>query len=563
LKFAGYDAIVIVGKADSWKYLYVSEDGAELMDGEFLKGMTSYTTQDALDAKHGRDVATVCIGPAGENRVRWATIQTNTENAAGQGGFGAVMGDKKLKAIAVKPGSKKVLIANPKKLIEEVKKISYELSPTGQNRVPLFQDFKRYRKRLSSCGFAACTGGIAGCLPPYTDKSPMHYTGDGSISGDKYCVGNCAPWLLNGDWGAEELNFEIAKLCDQLGLNHWEAFAGMNWFIQNCYNAGKLTTLLGETIELNKNGPAVYPKTEYHAGFSPELAVKFLRAVAYRQGEGDIWAEGTPRAAEKLGLTDEVWRTHKLGYGPHWDGRYLHEVHYPVWIVSALNWATQGRDPYSQQHGYPERYPSFVKEWAGETSMWGTPTIPYAEICKLGAKLYGAPHANDGWDKPELGYVDKEYVAVWHDHRAIIKSSVPVCDRQFPLLYDTTKTPPDIGYIDAEVNLFNAVVGTNWTLGDMHKAAERVFNVMRALHVRQGRTRAHDESVIQYFTQPSMWVNEPGPTAIEPEKFKALLERYYELRGWDKTTGWPTRAKLEELDLKDVADELARIGKLP
>ncbi len=582
MKFAGYDAIVIVGKAAKPKYLIISEDGAKLLDGEHLWGMTSYTTQDAVAAKHGDDVAVVCCGPAGENRVRWATIQSRSENAAGQGGFGAVMGDKKLKAISIKPGSYKVKIAKPDELIKEVVKVSAEICPAGQHKLPMVDDDYpysatkgkgRYGVRHQSCAYAACTGGGKDDhdLPRYFSKVPTKYTGDGTVSGVMYCVGQCSPWLLDNDWGNVERSVEFNKLCDQLGLNVWEIFAGMGWFWQNCQNAGKLPRLMGEKMELNKNGPAIYPKTDRHVGLSSKLGVKFLRAVANREGEGDIWAEATPRAADKLGLTDQAWKTHKLGYAPHWDGRYLQHVKSPVWIVSALGWATQGRDPYDQQHGYVERYTSHVTEWApfgegkgkkGHPSWFGTKTISYREACKAGAKIYGARYANDGWDKPELSYVDKEYVATWHERRAIMKSSVPVCDRQFPFLYDAD-APDNIGDTDAEVRLFNAVVGTNWTLDDMHKASERVFMVMRALHVRQGRTRAHDESVIPYFEQPANWPEEPAPQKLDAKKFRELLERYYELHGWDKATGRPTRAKLIELGLRDVADGLAKIGKLP
>lgn len=107
------------------------------------------------------------------------------------------------------------------------------------------------------------------------------------------------------------------------------------------------------------------------------------------------------------------------------------------------------------------------------------------------------------------------------------------------------------------MRLFNAVVGTDWSLDDMNKAAERVFNVMRALHVRQGRNRKHDESAIPYFEQPANWPDEPGPQTIDVNKFLDLLDRFYKLRGWDKDTGCPTRAKLEALGLKDIADGLA------
>jgi len=279
LKFAGYDAVVIVGKASAPKYLYISEDSVEIKDGEFLWGMTTYTTQSALTAKHGVDTSIACIGPAGENLCRWAAILSKTENGAGQGGFGAVMGDKKIKAIVVKPGTHKIPIADPDKLLEEVVKVSAEMSPTGQNSVPLVGDADRFTTRRQSCAWSGCTGGVAGCLPTVSNNVPLKYIGDGSISGIKYCVGGCAPWLTDNDWGNAERNFELNKLCDMLGVNCWEAFAGMNWFLQNCYNAGKLTTLMGESANLNPDGPNVYPKTAPHAGMSNELAVKWIRGV--------------------------------------------------------------------------------------------------------------------------------------------------------------------------------------------------------------------------------------------------------------------------------------------
>ena len=115
-------------------------------------------------------------------------------------------------------------------------------------------------------------------------------------------------------------------------------------------------------------------------------------------------AEGTSRAADKLGLSDQAWKTHKHGYAPHWDGRHLQHVKSPVWIVSALGWATQGRDPYDQQHGYVERYTSRVTEWApfgegtgkeGFPSWFGDKTISYREACEAGAKIYGARKIDD------------------------------------------------------------------------------------------------------------------------------------------------------------------------
>ena len=125
----------------------------------------------------------------------------------------------------------------------------------------------------------------------------------------------------------------------------------------------------------------------------------------------------------------------------------------------------------------------------------------------------------------------------------------------------STATADMVGDYTAEVRLFNAVVGTDWSLDDMHKATERCYNVMRALHVRQGKTRLEDASISRYFEeQSSMYPDEPQ--RLNPDLYRQMMDRYYDRRGWSTESGFPTRAKLHELGLDDVADELAREGKL-
>jgi aldehyde:ferredoxin oxidoreductase len=159
-----------------------------------------------------------------------------------------------------------------------------------------------------------------------------------------------------------------------------------------------------------------------------------------------------------------------------------------------------------------------------------------------------------------------EYAMYWHNNKEWFKNSMVMCDCVLPLLY-SSEAPDLLGYYTAEEEAFNALTGANWTFAKCQQAGEKMFNLARAIMVRQGRTRAHDESVIRYFTDiPSPKVPTGFPDEehyLKRDKFIPLLERYYKLRGWDVATGWPTRAKLESLGLKDVADSLAKIGKLP
>jgi aldehyde:ferredoxin oxidoreductase len=209
--------------------------------------------------------------------------------------------------------------------------------------------------------------------------------------------------------------------------------------------------------------------------------------------------------------------------------------------------------------------------------MVGRDSMPYADVCKAAAKLYGTTGVYQGNNCPDalagypglpddsLGYKDIEYAMYWHNHQEWFKNCLVMCDAVVPLLF-SSESPDNLGYYYAEEDAFNACTGANWTVQECHQHMEKVFNLMRCIHVRQGRTRAHDESVIRFFTDipsaPSTTMV-PQQHYLDRDKFIALLERYYKLRGWDVATGWPTRAKLESLGLKDVADQMQSIGKLP
>jgi aldehyde:ferredoxin oxidoreductase len=206
--------------------------------------------------------------------------------------------------------------------------------------------------------------------------------------------------------------------------------------------------------------------------------------------------------------------------------------------------------------------------------MVGRDAIPYANLITAAAKLYGTtaivsngpcPNAFAGWPgtpNDSLGYTDKEYVMYWHNHQEWFKNCMVMCDAVFPLLY-SSEASDYLGYYTAEADAFNAATGLNYTVAQCHQAAERIFNLMRSVHIRQGRTRAHDESVIPYFTDIASGASAYEQRNLNKTEFQALLTRYYALRGWDPTTGIPTRTKLTALGLSDVADGLAKVVTVP
>jgi len=516
LKYAGYDGIVVRGAAQQPVYLSVVDGEAELLDAGQLWGLDTFAAQTTLIEKHGRGVQVACIGPAGENLVRIAVIQSGLENAAAQGGFGAVMGAKRLKAITVK-GTGRVGIAYPERFRQACRE-AQRLARAAREWRP------RPGTSRKACT-ATCT--VKGCGDSYI----LYRNVLGRLRPDPYTgVVQCAsPMFLRlQPWQA---GFEAAQLANAYGINHWEILLGLTGagrWLDQCVEKGLITE-----VEM---GMPLQPK-------NGEFWSRLLRKIAYREGIGNVFAEGLPRAADLLGRGKEFLPHVAHGFETHWDGHFFGAPCYPYWLVSALEWALDSRDPLC--HGYAQEITWWWDRFRGPLSI--------EKIKKAAARVYGSEASVD----PESGYAYKAQPAVWQQHRLVVKDSVPICDQIFPLIFSHDA---EDGYGDtgAEAKLFSAATGVEMTEAELDKAGERVFNLERAIMVREGRTRRDDETVIPYFKRPDY---EGIP--LDEDKFRTLLDELYELRGWDKTTGWPTREKLEELDLKDVADELEKSGRLP
>ncbi|MEM2876203.1 MAG: aldehyde ferredoxin oxidoreductase N-terminal domain-containing protein, partial [Candidatus Bathyarchaeia archaeon] len=517
LKYAGYDGLIIKGKASKPVYIWIKDEEVELRDGQNLWGLDTFLTQKKLMDEHGRDVQTVCIGPAGENMVRIACVQHGIENAAGQGGFGAVMGSKNLKAITVK-GSGGVSIAKPKEFIELCKyasRVAHTPEEPPEDRV-------FHRKACGmSCSLLGC--GADGLNIYKNVKGSVHPE---SYTGAVQCAS--AAYLKFKPW---EAGFEAAQLADMYGINHWEVVLGLTLtgrWLNKCVEKGLITEDdLGMPIELESGT------------FWSEL----LRRIAYKEGIGKVFAEGVPRAADMIGKGHEDLPHVAHGYETHWDGHLFDGPRYPYWIVAALQWAMDSRDPLV--HCYAEE----ITYW---TARPGSP-VSIEQLKAIGKRLYGSELAVD----PESNYEYKAQPTIWHQNRLAVDDSVPVCEEIFPTIYSRF-SPDGFGDTSLEAKLFSAATGIDVSEGELDQIGSRIYNLERAIMVREGRTRRDDESVIPYFQKPDR-----AGIRLDVEKFRVLMDEFYELRGWDVKTGWPRRETLEKLDLKDVADELDRMGRLP
>ena len=553
LKYAGYDAIVVQGESPRPVYLWIDDDQVELRDASELWGKGILATQDYLVNRHGRDVRVLATGPAGENRCRISIVATGTGSAAGQGGFGAVMGAKRLKAVAVR-GTQGVPIAHPDAFSDCTLSIAKELHAPGGSLRKETLDPDMVAK-YGQC-FAACTQQCASpiCLLGRSYRNvPGVVHPEKTYTGAMFCVSGIFAGGGSGTYGWKtgfQAGFELSQISHDLGLNHWELGIGLVPWLSRCYQEGLLQDFDGEPFDLD----------------SPQFWETLLLKIANREGIGDALAEGGVRAAEILGVGQGLIPEYYAawGFAGHWDGRGDHSnyVVFPYWLVAAIQWAMSTRDPLSSGHGYVQN----IMRWS--PLRRSGPGLDWETFVDVAAKFYGTRDAVH----PASGYKDKAFPAVVHGHRSVMKDSLTLDDQMYPRIY-SAKTTDHFARAETgmegpsfEYHMFRLATGMDISEDEFEQMAERVFNLERALQIRNwDRSRAVDEQLIPYFEQVENWVNpivgeEQG---LDTEEFVRLLDEYYTLRGWDLVTGRPEKAKLEELDLSDVATELARRGLVP
>ncbi len=547
LKRAGYDAVVITGAGETPVRVLIQDDRVSLLPADGLWGKDTLVTQDMIEAEDGRGAKTLTIGVAGEKLSRIATIHTGSTSVAGQGGFGAVMGHKKLKAITV-IGTGEVAIAHP----ERLKTIFGDVVKAVQNLRGMKERMARINEELAREGggtarLVPCTQYcVTPCRTEIRNAQGRHF--DQKWSGVIGCVsglfgggrGTLYEWDL-GIHGTLEINMHA----NRLGLNHWDILVGIVPWLRSCQAQGLIDEIEGVPMDWNSN----------------DFWVTLLDSMAYRQGIGDAFAEGGWRAAQQLGLGEEIMRRYYTGWGyaGHWDGHacFTNHIVYPFWIVSALHWAMDTRDPASSTHGYVQNVMH-----RGPWGFMGRGDHPmtWDHMRAIGERVYGRADTLDPWS----GYEGKALPAAFHGLRSVIKDCLSTDDQVFPLIYsrhtdDHFVKVGDIDGPETEAHLFAAGTGVDWDDAEFSRAAERVLNLERAITVRHfGRDRAMDERVLPAFEYDENWLNPETHErmALDRAQFDPVMDEYLRLRGWDVKTGWPTRERLTVLGLEDVYDPM-------
>lgn len=559
LKRAGYDGIVVTGASDRPVRIDIRDDTVRILPADDLWGLDTAETLQAIASSGGREVRALAIGPAGERLSRIATIHAAVASACGQGGLGAVMGSKHLKAISVR-GSGRVSLARPESVWSIARTLAHMYAEDGlTGPLNFYGDIEQYNRELAASGdgSARCHACTEGCITPcaaYMQDVPgaVH---DRTWSGDWVCVGtrfegfpadDPTPLRSVYDWQLpRRAAFEMSVLSNRYGLNQADLIGGIVPWLILCQKAGLISELNGQRMDWS----------------SPAFWDHFLHAVAYREGIGDVLAEGGWAAAKQLRLGEELAqrRYPGWGYAAHCDGREGGRLVYPYWIVSALQWAVDTRDPFGSGHGY--LWAADAADRAAGLKGSSARARLLDQVRAIGERVYRSADTVD----PQGGYEGKAYPGYYQTMRAVIKDCLPA-DAHFPLIY--REKAPDrywrlpgiegVGELEGpsiEYHLFAAGTGVDWSEREFELAAARVCTLERALQVRHwGRDRRMDESTLPYFEQVELYQSayHGARYALERERFAPVLDAFYALHGWDRERGWPTHGRLDELGMADL-----------
>jgi aldehyde:ferredoxin oxidoreductase len=521
LKFAGYDALIIEGKADALVNIWIRDETVEFRDAEEYRGEDTYSTQQRLREELDPSAKILCIGPAGEKLSRLGVIMSETGFVSGKTGFGAVMGSKNLKAIAVR-GTKSLKIFDLQKLMNvsrQVRKLSAN-NPmrewTSLGNLPLedqIEFLRKYRNKNTSC-FSCSMQCFAYLKIPGSGEAQAHCI--------NYYYGPAAYSYYGKSLEADQAIMDSFILANRLGLDTFELHA-MLLFLKEAYAKGLL-----------KQEPEI-PFEKYG---SREFIRTFLDAIAQRKGIGDLLAEGGPRAADRI---KDSWEIGAKYYPAH--GSSFHED-LRDYAGLALLWATDTRDPIIDHHSYRK---------VAVTFRHYPPSLRYSDdqLNNISERLFGTPRAID-----QSTFEDKAKAITYSQNRSGLINLLVVCDWIYPLFYSNA-TEDHMGDTSMESQLFSAVTGNEISEKEGDQFGERVWNLMRAISILEGRTRKEDTLHEFYFKAHR------GEKGLSLPDFEKAKTEYYQARGWDEVSGWPTKNKLVELGLSDVAEVLERTRSLP
>jgi len=507
---AGYDGIVIKGAADKLTYVFIDDDDVTFHDAGHLAGMWTFQTEEAIRAELGDEAVRVStIGPAGENIVRIANITNDRGRQAGRTGLGAVMGSKKLKALAVR-GTKPITVADPAKLTEKAIALSkiakgpktekYRVMGTPANVLNMNRLGVMPTRNFQSGTFEGAEK-ISGeyMLEHYVEKAVscagcpiacehITHVREGEYAGARTSIDYESLYALGPNCGLDYFPgiIKAIETCDHYGIDTMSTGVTISWAME-CYQRGILT---------KEDFGGLEPTWGNH-----EAVVKLIEMIAKREGIGDLLAEGSKRAAAKIGKGSEHFAMNVKG-------------------LECAGYDARGFQTFALGCAVGTRGPCHNRSLAYEPDAKG-------RVDRLKAE-------------PERGPIAVE------------------CET-FAALFDMSMLCKFIRgcFEDAwtEVaELYTLTTGLEVTGEGLEVASERCWNLKKAFNIREGWTRADDWLPERYLTDPLPEGGSKG-AVVNPDDLNMMLDAYYKARGWTPE-GMIPKAKLIELGLDDIAEDV-------
>lgn len=534
LKYAGFDYLVIKGKASHPVYLYIDNNNIEFRDASFIWGKDVWETEDLIrEYLREKKVQILSIGPAGENLVKSACIISNKTRSLSWGGCGAVMGSKNLKAIVVS-GNQSIAVKNPDGFMNECYRVFQKMEhsvgtnsrrqggsinkirPTFTMQYRNFQDghFGTNGKKatqLAELNFKkkyeirrmACFNCPMYCYHFYSvDEGP--YKG---LKCEGISINAVRGFGSNLDVDDPAFVLECNSLCNRLGLNIDEISSTLGWAFE-CFERNILNKkdLNGLSLEWGNQ----------------KSAIELIKMIAYRKEIGKVLAQGTYIAAKKIGKNAEKYAITIKGTGVN-EGGMRGKKAWALGIVSSTR---------------------------GGGHLSGSPNTEGSLPARVGKERFDVPTAGQA-----TTYEGKAKLVVWFEKLKAVIDSLGVC-------YETSYYGHNMVSPDDYAALFSKAINQKVTAEDLFEIGEKIFNIEKAfntLHI--GFTRKDDYP-------PQRLMDEPVKTGLyagerlEINRWNQLLDEYYALHGWDKKTGWQTKKGLEKLKLEQVSEKLQKEGKL-
>lgn len=532
LKFAGYDMLVVHGVAVEPLYVLVTDTAVQFGDASAYWGLDVRETSERMANELAvPDVDIACIGPAGENKGKFAAIMCSYYHAAARGGLGAVMGSKNLKAIAVR-GRTPIKVANPGAFWDLSSQARKRIAGTGRcgfyghygtagvvvgtnemEALPV-QNFRRgfmenaYEisgQCLSEKGYLVRRESCFACTISCKRYSATHDKYKGSEAGgpEYETLAAFGAGCLLPDMDA---NLRANELCNILGLDSISTASAIQWAFESAER-----NVIPQYVDDGSGGHVRL------AWGDAEAVLALIKMIALRKGFGDVLADGVRAAARRVGGDSWKWAVEAKGLEQS-------RVETRMAKAYALAFATSPRGP-DHLYGQPMAEFGFSPE-ARELVQRLTGDMKYAN-----------PIITE--HKPTL--------VAWHEECFAMTDSLGLCSRATLSTYAITPR--------MMADMFSAATGFDIDEQEIHAAARRIINVERAFNVREGAGRKDDR--LPWRLMHEELPNSRGITAINSEEeLGQMLDEYYRIRGWDRETGVPAPSTLTELGLEDVASAL-------